>query len=180
MMNRKEYQESRKTELEQNLQTITMSKAKDTNDIKPLLRHWLSFRLYIVFKSPYKTSRWLYGNEHRCTYNQCLHGKVPNIVLRKSKGYTDLIRLVEKEYKGKYQSATIYGRNAPGGPFDEVCRRYYQGTLQDKNDPLLSDDEGLTLYYSLKEGKLVISETEQKEDYSNIDFKSEIAMHLKK
>src|SRR5687768_15585203 len=124
MMNRKEYQENRKSELEQNIRTITKSKAKDTNDIKQLLLPWLSFRLYIVFKQPEKTRRHFYGDEHQCTYNQCLHGKVPNIVLRKCKGYTNLIGLVEKEFKGKYQSAAIYRCSAPGGAFDVLCRRY--------------------------------------------------------
>ncbi len=158
----------------ENLQELQRLQASQTNDIRILLQPWLSFRLYIVFMQKNnpkeKSRRHFYGHEHQCTYNQCVHGMIPNITLRRKKGYEALVEMVEKTYKGKYQSATIYMRSQKGGPFDVLCREYYKGGLQKKNDPLLSDDEGFILYYHSKNGKLEIIE----QDPGTIDFAKEI------
>jgi hypothetical protein len=151
-------------------QKLLELKAQGTNDIKYLLTPYLSFRAYVVFKAVHKSRRHFYGNEHECTYNQLLHQHLPFIVLRKSKGYWDLVNYIEKTLKGKYQSAAIYMRSIPGGKFDVLCRRYFKGALQDHDDPLLSEDEGFKLFYLIQNGRVVISET----DPNSIDFKKEI------
>jgi hypothetical protein len=146
-------------------------------DIKFLLIPWFSFRAYVQFSGRDRKKGHFYGNEHQVTYNQCLHRKVPAIVLRKEKGYTDLIHFIEHSIKGKFLSAKIYMREPGCQDFNTLCREYYKGGLNSTTlqDPQLAEDEGFNLYYQVKEGRLMILE----EDPNAIDFKAEISENLK-
>lgn len=156
-------------EKQENKEIVKAHKAKHTNNLNLLLQPWCTFRLYVVFKPPEKTRRHFYGNEHQCTYYQCLNHHVKEIVMRKKKGYEDLVNLVEKTFKGKYQTAVIYMRENGSDKFEKECRRYYKGGLELKDDPVLSDDEGFTLYFTVKNGLLVIQETDPgKEDFKSL------------
>jgi hypothetical protein len=151
-------------ENQENKEIIKQYKAMQTNNLNLILQPWCSFRLYVVFKPPAKTRRHFYGNEHQCTYNQCMNHHVKNILMRKKKGYNDLVNLVEKTYRGKYQTAVIYMREPGKDKFELECRRYYNGGLEKQNDPILSDDEGFTLYFTIKNGLLVIQETNPEDE----------------
>jgi len=158
---------------------MTSSRPHDEKNLKLLLIPYLSFRLYVKFQKQHpgnypNPTRTFYSNEFRVTYKQCLFGKVPDIKLFKQAGYQALIDYVENGIKGKYLSAKIYMRDAETGAFDTLCREYYKGGLEKQNDPLLSEDEVQILYYSVKNGKLVIEKTNPNE----IDFKSEVNNQL--
>ena len=137
-----------------------------TKKIHGLLIPWLSFRLYIHFKSSQeygKDSRChFYGQEQRCTYNQCIHGHVETIILDKLAGYNNLVHLVEKgSFKGKYKTAKIYSRTPGLGKFDILHREYYKGKLNTDtvDDPVLDvADQHRILYYKIENKRLVILE----------------------
>ncbi|MGN6478319.1 MAG: hypothetical protein ACTHKV_13925 [Flavipsychrobacter sp.] len=131
---------------------------------------WFNFRAYVRFIGRDKKKGHFYGNEHQCTYNQCLYGNVEKIVLRKHKGYTDLINFIEQSIRGKYLSAKIYMRSEGSVKFDLLCREYYKGGLTMQQDPLLSPDEATILCYTVRNGRLEISE----ENPMEIDFKKEM------
>lgn len=76
-------------------------------NIKLVLQHRFRFKLYIKFKASAAYGETIkgftfYGNEHKCTYNQCLTGKIPTIILDQKQGYQELIRQIEKEWKGQH------------------------------------------------------------------------------
>ncbi len=136
------------------------NKAHLHREIKSLLIPWLTFKLYIKFSDRKRTGepqkkRTFYGNEHQCTYDQCFYKKIDRIILRRHKGYNDLIHLVEHTLKGKYLSAKIYMRGDDGN-FDVLCREYFKGGLAQVNDPVLSEDEIRELYFMVQENRLII------------------------
>lgn len=135
-------------------------KAHATKDLKFLLLPYLSFRAYVIFTGKEKKKSHFYGNEHQCTYNQCLFGKIPHIQLRRLKGYTDLVNLIENNYKGKYLTAKIYMRDPQTGQFDILCREYFKGGLQECNDPVIDENEMRTLFYYIKKNYVIITETD--------------------
>lgn len=134
-------------------------KAHLTKDIKFLLLPWLNFRLYVKYSTGGRKSAHYYGNEHRITYNQCAYEKVPAIELKPKKGFDNLIWMVENQLKGQYTAAKLY-RRAENKQFDILCREYYKGQLNENtiNDPVLSDDEGMILYYKIVKGFVIIQE----------------------
>lgn len=141
------------------------NKAHMTRELKYLLLDHFQFRAHINFKNKKKFSP--YGNEHQCTYNQLLAGRMPNILLDREKGYTDLIRLIENSYRGKYNTAAIYMRHPATNEFDILCRRYMNGEAEEINDPVIPDENKfLTLYYYIKEGRVIIDTV----DPSTLDF----------
>lgn len=113
----------------------------------------------------------MYGNEHRCTYNQLLAQKIPNIYLNRQKGFYDLIGHIEKKIHSEIVSATVYARFGDHEPFDMVCRNYYEGKRLVCNDEWMKKmDEDKTLYYFIKDGRVVITETNPNPD--NLDFRA--------
>lgn len=157
------------------------NKAHIERKIKPLLTPWLNFKLHMKFTGT-GHERTIFGNEHQCTYNQCFHGKVKEIVLNRKKGYIGLVHYIEKDLKGKLIKAKIFTRDA-NGEFEILCRSYYKGGLMlPTNDPVLSEDEGLILYHQRKKSeedgieRLVILE----ENPEAINFKDLIDKSLKK
>jgi hypothetical protein len=145
------------------------------NNLKHFLTDFFSFRLYVSFKPPEKSKKHFYGNEYgQVSLNQVMAGYKSEIVLDKYKGLTNLIDLVEKSWKGKWISAAIYMRAAPGLPFDIIVRRYYQGKLEDENTPVLTEPF-LTVYYHGKQEMIPIFKTEP---LILPDFKNEIEKSL--
>ncbi|TWI80546.1 hypothetical protein IQ13_3224 [Lacibacter cauensis] len=142
-------------------------------NIKWLLQQYFSFRAYVKFKDG--KARHFYGNEHQCTYNQLQAGIYPNIRMDKEKGYTDLINLIERSYKGKYTAATIYMRNPGEKDFNTVCRNYYKGEATEINDPVITDPV-YTLYYIVQNGRVLV----QTEDPAAHDFKNLVNQNLNK
>lgn len=142
------------------------TKAHQTRDIRYLLIPFFCFKLSIRFKpSPeYKGntgSLTFYGHEHSCSYKQCIAGHVKDILLDRMKGYNELIKKVELEYKGKYTSAKIYGRSPGELMFPTLHRTYYNGKLDKESvvDPVIDlKDEFKTLYYRLESNLLILSE----------------------
>jgi hypothetical protein len=126
--------------------TIAIEKAHATYDLRMLLIPWLQFKAVVTFKAnpSYGTSaavkKTFYGDEHSCTYKQCLAGHVDKIVLNRLKGYTALIDMVENiNFKKSYVKVYFYGRSPQTGNFDILHRYYYEGKLSDQrvNDPVL-------------------------------------------
>lgn len=122
-------------------------KYHDTREICGLLFQYNQFRMYIKFKDTkeYGSGKkvHLYGQEHRCTYNQCLHNRVPNIVLDRYQGYHKLVDLLERgTYKGKYNNAKIYSRLPGTDNFDILHREYDKGKLikDTVNDPVFDHE----------------------------------------
>lgn len=158
------------TEQTQFKQLTNLEKGHVKKNIKYLLQQHYWFRLWIRFKydpdyhGPDRASGGLhfYGNEHKCTYNQCVSGKVKEIVLDRWKGYNDLIQLIEKgEFKGKYITAKIYGYDPQTGAYDILHRVYLRGKLQKKevNDPVLdTKDEFLTLHFTIQDNRVIIQD----------------------
>jgi hypothetical protein len=147
-------------------------------DIRPLLIHHnlLSFRAHISFPA-YK--RTLYGHEHRCTYNQCLAGDIPHILLKKQWGYQALIDLIERKYKGQFSYATIYMRSEEvKNDFPYICRQYTSKgeDLEKRQDPVLSEDEISIVYFKVNAltGRLYFLDQQPFE----IDFKKEVDERL--
>lgn len=130
-------------------------KAHLTKEIKFLLLEHFQFRAAISFKNNKKFTA--YGNEHRCTYNQVLAGRVKTIELDREKGYTDLIKLIETSYNGKYKRAAIYMRSQETNDFDITCRMYDADGVQEINDPVFSDDHRIkTLYPTIENHRIII------------------------
>ena len=142
-------------------------KAWLTRNLKFLLLDHYSFRLYIKFKSSehyghQRGGRIFYGNEHNCTYNQCLSKKIEVIKLDKLKGYTDLINLVERgSFKNKFETAKLYGKSPGSVAFDVCHRQYFNGKLKKDSviDPEIDTTEQFTfLYYNVDEfGRVIIN-----------------------
>jgi len=151
------------------------TKARLTGDLKHFLKPYFSFRLYVQFKKDKKKSHF-YGNEHQCTFSQLKHAQVPNILMSKLKGYTDLISLEKKWNKDLY-AATIYMRPADHQPFDTICRSWYKGEVKEINDPLITEEnDNRTLYYFFQNNNLFITT----EDPAAVDFKTTITNALTK
>lgn len=148
--------------------TDPFQKAHMTRNIKMLLMEHFVFRAYIRFHD--RKTVHLYGNEHKCTYNQLLAGRFPSIVLDREKGYTDLIGLLEGPYRNRYQYATIYMRTPGTSEFDIICRQYDRNGLKDINDPVLPDDQKkIELTYTIQNGRvLVASFNEEMPDFKTI------------
>jgi hypothetical protein len=148
------------------------NKAHLEKELKPLLLPYISTRLYVYFNHGErgKRKRTFYANEHRCTYSQCLKGMVPHIALHKHAGYHGLVRMVES-LKGKYISAKLFMRGGDATTFETLCREYYQGALVgDPNDPPFDESEARILYYYVKDGRLVISDTDPAEENFKIEL----------
>lgn len=158
---------------ENHLEEMRNIVALQTNNLKHFLLPWLSFRLHISFKPPDKKRRHFYGNEHGVTLNQLRAGHKDNVVLDKYKGYTDLINLVEKTWKGKWQAAAIYMRSEMGGPFDVEVRRYYRGEIENENSPVIHHPL-LKLYFHGITDNQPVFRTEPLPDFSD-----EISTRLK-
>lgn len=143
-------------------------KAHLTRELKFLLIDHFLFRAFFQFKDRKKFTA--YGNEHRCTYNQVLAGRVKTIELDREKGYTDLVKLVETSYKGKYQRAAIYMRSEETNDFDITCRLYDSHGLIDIQDPVLTEAQKIkTLYPSIQNNRIIIcTEPVQLPDFKTI------------
>ena len=128
-----------------------------TGNLKMLLMPYFSFRLFIKFNDRKGQKRHLYGNEHNCTNHQLQQQKVPFILLDKQKGYTDLINLVEKRWQKKYSAAAIYMRPPGEKTFSILCRRYYDGELEECQDPIITPELNQTLYYHFENHRLQLS-----------------------
>lgn len=130
-------------------------KAHLTRGLKFLLIDHFLFRAFFQFKDRKKFTA--YGNEHRCTYNQVLAGRVKTIELDREKGYTDLIKLIESSYKGKYTRAALYMRSEATNDFDITCRLYDASGVIEINDPVLTPEQKTkTLYPSIENSRIVI------------------------
>lgn len=173
----------------QNKAQLFINKCHADRQLRGLLIPWLSFRLYVYFKSSEKygsgSKAHFYGEEQQVTYSQCLNGKVENIFLSKQIGYHRLVDLLEKgKFKRKYVSAQIYSKSDPYvDNFDILHREYHNGklVLHNHNDPFFrdgtmirwkKDDAGtvteifhpdsITLYFKIDErGRLLIGETRE-------------------
>lgn len=152
-----------------NHKLIADARAHQTLDLRALIIPWLCFKLFIKFKpsADYKNSNrhhsgfTFYGHEHSCTYKQCLFGHVKEIHLDRMKGYNELVKKVERDYKGKYTSAKIYGRRPGELLFNTVHREYYMGKLDKEkvNDPVIDvADAFKILKYKIESGLLIIVE----------------------
>lgn len=131
-------------------------KAHLTRELKFLLIDHFLFRAFFQFKDRKKFTA--YGNEHRCTYNQVLAGRVKTIELDREKGYTDLVKLIESGYKGKFNRAALYMRSQDTNDFDITCRLYDASGVIEINDPVLSDAEKIkTLYPSIENNRIIIN-----------------------
>lgn len=149
------------------------------NNIKHFLKPWYSFRLYIVFKKTKKPDgqnrMHFFGNEHNCTLNQLISGFKTKVTMDRYKGLTDLIKLVEKDWKGTWTAATIYMRNEHGGEFETEVRKYYLGKLQDEQTPVL-DPPYLDIYYHGKdENGLPVFSLDQIKESQLPDFSQELS-----
>jgi hypothetical protein len=169
-----------------NQRFLFQEKYHATKELKGLLIPWLYFRLYVYFKKDTSGNKGsgvhFYSNEHRCSYNQCLHRRVPQIDLDREAGYNGLVQLIEKgSFRGKYKTAIIYSQSVFGSRnFDLLHREYHNGklVLSTQNDPVFTigdmlvrnpDRQGLvsevqvavkkSLYYTIEHGRLVLHET---------------------
>lgn len=178
-MNSKDEKRAQETALATNKQLLRESEAHMYFELKPLILNWLRFKLHIVFKKKDPGTRKsmtksIYGNEHSVTYKQCLFGKVDHIVLSRLKGYKDLIQYIEKDLKGKYLACKIYYDPEGNGNFSVLCRRYYKGGLEEVNDPVITEEDVKTLFFSVEKNRLVIHETKPEEP----DFKALVSEAL--
>ena len=149
-------------------------KARQTGDLKHFLKPFFTFRLYIVFKKNRKKCHF-YGNEHQCTYQQLVHGHVSQIVLSREKGYKDLVELIEKKWKGMYESASIFMREAGDDKFNTLCRRYYLGEVQEIQDPVITPQDDIRKVHYSFEGQIIQLSLAP---FELPDFKAEIQNNL--
>lgn len=159
-------------------QTARAMTALYSNNLKHFLTPYFSFRLHITFKAAVKNEgqkkRHFYGNEHQCTLNQLRAGHVSCIKMDRLKGLTDLITLVEKTWKGKWVSATIYMRDEINGPFDKIVRKYYQGKIEEEQSPLLENQFFKIFFHGMDADNLPVFK-----DHPFVpDFKKEIEVNL--
>lgn len=152
-------------------------KASIYKRIDLILQPYYQFRLYVKFNND--ETKTLYGREENCTYEQCIHLHTDKINLSRLKGYTELLNYVEKTKKGQYKKAIIYMREPGAEKFNTVCRRYYNGQIEEINDPVLNDDDFLILDYQIINGRVVIKTPgSAAEDLP--DFKTEVNKSLNK
>jgi hypothetical protein len=151
----------------ENQKLIAERKAHNTGNLKHFLTPYFMFRAYIVFKpengdKKYSKKFHPYGNEHSVTYNQLRYGKIDLIVLDRMKGYTDLIKLIERNYHHHYLRAQIYMRLPGQEGFNTLCRDYNERSeLVECQDPTLTpEQEKLTLYYYVHAGMVTVTETD--------------------
>jgi hypothetical protein len=166
--------------MEKDLETMAHNK----RELRLLLIHhnFLSFRAQITFPGdgkPYKKT--FYGNEHRCTYNQCLAGYVPYILLKKQMGYLALIDMIERKFKGQFSYANIYMRTEEiKKNFPVICRQYTSTgeDLELRQDPVLSEDEISIIHFSVNplNRRLLLHGPQP----VVIDFKKEVEKNLSK
>ncbi len=151
-----------------------ITKAHISKEIKFILLPLLQFRLYVRYNGRDKKTGHYYGNEHQCTYNQCLYQKIPFIILNKKKGFDDLVWMVENRLKGQYISAKLYMRSDPYKDFDILCREYYKGGIINEtvNNPILFEDEVRTIHYTIDRGRVIIVPEDIKKETEGIDFKN--------
>jgi hypothetical protein len=137
-----------------------LERAHFEKNIKLLLQPYFEFRLYITFRlddGRAGKKRHFYGNEHSCTYQQVLFGKVPFIAMDKHKGFMELVGLVEGPYRGQYIGAKIFGREPGKDTFDILHRDYLRGEIKMRNDPKFPiDDQKYNLKYTIENNKIVI------------------------
>jgi hypothetical protein len=158
--------------MEKSREEIRQMKFHHTYDLRGLLMPWLRFRAQIVFKPSHdhgtSSTRTLtcYGDEHDCTYKQCLAGHVKAIILDRVKGYEALMGYIEgPKCRNKIVSATIYGRSSPDSKLFDLTHRHYdsKGKLVSGDtivgDPVIEDIERYKqLDYKIDNGLLVIVE----------------------
>lgn len=173
-------------------------KARQTNNLKHFLKPHLTYRMAVVYKNGKRVH--LYGNEQGISsYNQLIYGHVDFIKLSRIKGYTDLLKYYEKESRG-IVSAAIYMRQKNENLFTIKCRAWYNGEVQEINDPLIdgSNDERILFYQVDKSRNIIFSElpfvanestkpvtydrhlTHSESKVDHIDFKKEVSQALNK
>ena len=145
-------------------------KAHQTGNLKHFLQKYFLFRAYLVFKGGKKWHG--YGNEHAVTYNQLKFGRFDSIELNREKGYTDLVNMIENNWRGKYTVAKIYCRNPGEKDFKTLCRHYDNtGQLVECQDLVIPDDQKLlTLYYYTHKGLVIVTETNPAGENFNINL----------
>lgn len=158
---------------------IAEDAAHAKRDLRSLLIPYFRFRVTIKFfptpggRVQQQESRTFYGHEHDCTYNQCVAGHFPFITMNRSKGYDELLKLVEKNYAGKYSVAKIWGRPPGAVAFTDLHRIYYNGKIQKgvvqyngedlqlPNDPVIDvADQLKKLFYKVEGGKVFVLEND--------------------
>lgn len=146
-------------------------KAIQTNNLKHFLVAHFTFRAWINFKDSDKR-RTFYGNEHNCTLNQLIAGHKDQVVLDKYKGLDDLIKLIEKTWRGKWKSARIFMRENPGEGFDKEIRRYYNGQIEDEQSPVLKREFEVLYFHGISGYQPIFKKDPPP------DFKKELAKNL--
>jgi hypothetical protein len=138
--------------------------AHNKGDIKFFLQKYFLFRAYIVFKANNADKRYAkkfhaYGNEHSVTYNQLRYNRHDSIILDRMKGYTDLVKLIERYYN-HYTRAQIYMRMPGEEKFNILCRDYNaKSELVECQDPVLPDEHlKKELFYIVHAGLVIITE----------------------
>jgi hypothetical protein len=130
--------------------------ARLTNDLRLLLKDYFYFRAAIEFADGKKLT--CYGHEHSCTYFQVTSGHVKEIILNAKKGYTDLLKYIESQAKGRgLKSAKIYGRDDIEQPFNTHHRIWRNGDWQEINDPLISPQKNIRiLQHEIRKNRIEI------------------------
>lgn len=174
------------------LQHMAMDRAKYENDIAVLLRPWYSFRVFVKFKKAFygkrgerKDSQHFYGLEHAVSYRQCLYGHAKNIVLNKKQGFDHCVEMAEEKFAGRFYSLRIYSRSVfPDGTFDQLHRLYDEkgniirqipgegGEAIELVDPVITEEDNRTLYFSIKNGMLTTLSEENFEELVNENLNS--------
>lgn len=144
------------------------NKAASSGDIKHFLKSFFMFRAYIKYRNGKVVH--LYGNEHQVTLQQLVHNRVPSIIMDREKGYTELVTHLERKIK-EFSVGAIYQRHPEKKDFSIICRRYYNGQLEECQDPVIPENQKiLTLYYYFKNNLPVIST----DNPANQDFKTNL------
>lgn len=96
------------------------------------------------------------------------------------RGYTALINYVERTKKDQYKKAVIYQRLPGAATFENICRRYYKGDVEEINDPVLSEADDYQLDYQVINGRVIIKNGDTLPGEELPDFKNEINNSLNK
>lgn len=166
-------------EYQANRKQIAEDAAHAKRDLRSLLIPYFRFKLTVRFyptpgnRPQQQEARTFYGHEHDCTYNQCVAGHFPFITMNRSKGYDELLKLVEKNYAGKYSVAKIWGRLPGSNVFTELHRVYNNGKIQKgkieysgrdlelPNDPVIdAADQFKKIYFKVEAGKVIVMEND--------------------
>lgn len=150
-----------------NRRLIFTHKAHATFDLRGLLIPWLTYKVYFRLKPSERHgtkqvhSKTMYGDEHSCSYKQCMAGYAKEITLDRTKGYQELIDLVERKMKGQHISAKIYGRDPDTDAFDHLHRVYINGKIEKErvNDPVIDPlYQYRTIYFKIEKDRLILSD----------------------